>query len=300
MEFKKVVRDIRTLKIQGAESIAKEAVNALYHIVHKSKAYDAQQLILELHKAKVMLEEARPTEPCLRNALRYVLHDVHRQDLVQLVKDLDERIQYVQNYFQSSEQRIAEIGMKKLPEKAAIFTICHSSTVMMVLAKAKFSQKRFHVNNVETRPLFQGRVTAKELAALGVKVYHYIDSAARLALKHSDVFLFGADAVQSDGKIANKIGTELFLEVARRYDIPAYCCVLSWKFDPLTIYGPNEPIENRRKEEVWPEAPKGVTIMNPAFEMVEPGLVTGIISELGVYKPETFVDEVRRAQPWMF
>ena len=129
---------------------------------------------------------------------------------------------------------------------------------------------------------------------------HYCDSAARLALKKADLVLFGADAIQSDGKIINKIGSELFLEIAHKYDIPCFCCAVSWKFDPMTVYGVDEPIENRRREEVWDAAPKNVTIMNPAFEVVDPGLVTGVISELGVFRPEVFVDQVRRTQPWLF
>jgi len=300
MEFKKVVNDIRSLKIQGAEAIAKQSVRALYHIIHKSKTNNPKELLSELRTAQEELVGSRPTEPCMRNALQYVLHNINKQDLVQLVKDLDVNIKYAQQYFDAAEKTIAEIGSRKIHERCVVFTHCHSSTVMMILAKAKFAGKNFTVHNTETRPLFQGRKTAKELSALGIPVSHYVDSAARMALKKADVVLFGADAIQSDGKIINKIGTELFLEVAERYDIPCYSCAISWKFDPLTIYGIDEPIENRQQQEIWENPPKKVTVMNPAFEVIDPKIVTGVISELGVFRPEVFIDEVRRTQPWMF
>jgi ribose 1,5-bisphosphate isomerase len=300
MQFENVVENIKSLKIQGAEEVARHAVKALSQIVHKSKAHSAKELLAELTYARKLLLDARPTEPCMRNALNYVLKTVDQTDLIRLAHDLDSRISHVQEYFEAAERSIAEIGVKKIKNDMVVFTHCHSSTVMLILAKAKQSGLRFEVHNTETRPVFQGRTTAQELSALGVKVSHYVDSAVRLAMKKSDVFLFGADAIQSDGKIINKIGTELFLEIAQRYDIPSYCCAVSWKFDPLTVYGIDEPIENRRKDEVWPHAPKNVTIMNPAFEVVDPSLVTGVISELGVYRPEVFVDEVRRTQPWLF
>lgn len=299
MPFKKVLADISSLKIQGAESIAKEAVKSLAYIVHSSRARSPSELMASLRAAQEQLLRARPTEPCMRNALEYVL-SARDNDIVHLVHGLEANIKYVLNYFDNAEKTIAEIGSQKVPEKGVVFTHCHSSTVMMVLAKARFSGRRFEVHNTETRPLFQGRITAKELSALDIKVFHYVDSAARLALKKADVVLFGADAIQSDGRIINKIGTELMLEVAKKRDIPCYCCAVSWKFDPLSVYGADEPIENRRREELWDKPPKGVTIMNPAFEIVDPLLVTGIISELGVYRPEVFVDQVRRAQPWMF
>ncbi len=300
MQFKKVVDDIRSLRIQGAENIARESVTALYHIIHKSKADKAQDLLSELHEAHSTLINARPTEPCMRNALKYVFSNINEHDIIRLIRDLDTNIEYVMHYFDKAEKTIAEIGSRKVHDKSIIFTHCHSSTVMMILAKAKFSGRSFRVHNTETRPLFQGRITAKELSALGIKVSHFIDSSARLALKKADMFLFGADAIQSDGRIINKIGTELFLEVAEKYDIPSFACTVSWKLDPMSIYGVDEPIENRRKQEVWEKPPKNVTIMNPAFEILDPKLVTGVISELGVYRPGVFVDEVRRTQPWMF
>jgi len=300
MQFRKVVRDIKNLKIQGAEHVAIAGVKALSYVLHKSRAHTAKELLKELHSAQKELVGARPTEPCLRNALNYVLIKCNNMDISSMIKELGRRSRFVQKYFIEANKSIASTGVKKLPKHAVVFTICHSTAVMTVLAKAKFSGKKFEVHNTETRPMFQGRITAKELSALGVKVHHYVDSAARLALKNTDIFLFGADAIQSDGRIINKIGTELFLEIAEQYDIPCYCCTPTWKFDPSTIYGPNEPIENRTYKEIWSRPPKDVTVMNPAFEIVEPKLVTGVISEIGVYRPEVFVDEVRRTSPWMF
>jgi len=300
MRFQKTVRDIQSLKIQGAEKIAKEAVRAMNYAVRRSKAHTVSELYSELRHSAKQLAGARPTEPCLRNAMKFVINGLDKKDLVSLTKSLDQQTRLALRYFDNAEKAVALFGSKKIRRGYVVFTHCHSSTVMMVLAKAKFNGTRFEVHNCETRPLFQGRKTAKELSALGIKVSHYIDSAVRLALKKTDLFLFGADAIQSDGRIINKIGTELFLEIARKYDIPTYCCTVTWKFDPKTLYGVDEPIENRNPNEVWGRAPKKVTIMNPAFEIIDPELVTGVITELGVFKPETLVDEIHREQRWMF
>jgi ribose 1,5-bisphosphate isomerase len=165
---------------------------------------------------------------------------------------------------------------------------------------AKSRQKRFEVHNTETRPRYQGRITAQELALLGIPVTHYVDAAARFALKKADIMLVGADAITADGKVINKIGSELFAEIASKFDIPVYVCADSWKFDAATIFGYEEEIEERTPSEIWKKPPKGIKIDNHAFEKIDPRLVTGIISEFGIYRPEIFAEELKRQSPWMF
>jgi translation initiation factor 2B subunit (eIF-2B alpha/beta/delta family) len=70
--------------------------------------------------------------------------------------------------------------------------------------------------------------------------------------------------------------------------------------DPQTVTGFEEMIEERSPNEVWENPPAGVTIKNPAFDLVRPDLVTGTITELGIYKPETLILEIQKAYPWMF
>ena len=202
-------------------------------------------------------------------------------------------------HFEEVDKKISEFASRKISNSTIIFTHCHSSSVMKALINAKQDGKRFEVHNTETRPLYQGRITAKELSQQGIPVVHYVDSAARIALKKADIMLLGADAITSEGKVINKIGSELFAEVADRYDIPLYICSDSWKFDPLSIFGFEEEIEKRSSKEIWPTAPKGVAIDNIAFEKIDPDLITGIISELGVYKAEVFVEEIKKVYPWI-
>lgn len=181
-----------------------------------------------------------------------------------------------------------------------VFTHCHSSTVEAVCIKAKEQGKKFTVYNTETRPRFQGRITAENIAKAGIPVVHFVDSAARTYLKKADLFLFGCDAISAEGRIFNKIGTEFLAEFTADQRIPTYSVTNSWKFDPLTVRGFEEVIEQRDPKEVWENPPQGVTIMNPAFEITSPDILTGIITELGVFKPETLIFEVQKKYPWMF
>jgi ribose 1,5-bisphosphate isomerase len=236
----------------------------------------------------------------MRNALRYVLDGLEECAVSAAKGHIFLNIKAAQQHFMSAEQRIRDYGATKVLRGMVIYTHCHSSAVVSVLQAAMAKGKRFAVRNTETRPSFQGRITAAQLAKLGIPVEHYVDSAARYALQKADLVLFGADAVTAEGAVVNKVGTRIMAELAGRHDIPVYVCTDSWKFDPRTVSGVGEEIEMRHPDEVWPGRPRGVTVRNYAFESVEPDLVNGIISELGIFRPEVFVEEVKDAHPWMF
>ena len=294
--FPSILRDIKSIKIQGAQNVAKAATKAISLISSEYKT--SPKLLSYLAKAKELLIKTRSTEPEMRNVLNFLTYNLKSFD--NPYRELIKRHAIINKHFDRVRHEIITIGTRKIKTGSIIFTHCHSSTVTGILLQAKSEKKEFTVYNTETRPLFQGRITAKELARAHIPVVHFVDSAGRLAMKEADIMLIGADAISSEGKVFNKIGSEMFAEFADKYDVPHYVCTDSWKFDPLTIFGYEEEIERRPGKEVWPTAPEGVKIDNRAFEKISPDLITGIISELGVYKPEIFIEEVRRNYPWMF
>jgi len=300
MSFKETVDRIKNLKVQGAENVAIEAVKSLKEVVKSSKAKNIAGILADIYHAKNLLFLSRPTEPCMRNALNYVLHDLEYDNPVELAKGVCLKVDDVLERFDKNQKIIAQIGSKKIGNGTIIFTHCHSSTILEILKEAKKQGKKFEVHNTETRPLYQGRVTAKEIAKLGIPVTHFVDAAARFALKKADLMLIGADAITTEGKVINKIGSELYAEIANKYDIPVYVCADSWKFDTETVFGYETEIEKRKGNEIWKNPPKGVTVNNFAFEKVNPNLITGIISELGIYKPHIFMQEVKVNNKWMF
>lgn len=282
--YEETLQKIKSLEIQGAENIAIAAVQAFAEKLKETQdEARLKQYIAEL-------SSLRETEPALRNALHFCLLNFRTDPNVS---------QTAIQYFKTSKEKIAEIGAQKIHEGMMIFTHCHASTVTKILLKAWGDGKRFTVRNTETRPKYQGRKTAEELAVAGIPVVHSVDSAGRLGMKESDLFLFGADAVTAEGNVVNKIGTTMLVEFANLYQIPVYSCTNSWKFDPATIGGKDEPIEQRDPKEVWENPPAGVKVINPAFELTPADKISGIITELGIFKPETLVEEIKKAYPWM-
>lgn len=279
---------IISLEIQGAENIAVSGVQAF-----GEKLAETQDPVL-LNKYVDELSNARVTEPALRNGLKYCMrYYKERPNPTDVIAE-------VVAYFKSSKEKIAAIGAEKIHDGMTVFTHCHASSVTAILIKAWENGKRFTVRNTETRPKWQGRKTATSLANAGIPVIHSVDSAGRIQIKECDLALFGADAVTVEGNVVNKIGTAMFAEFAHLYQIPVYSCTNSWKFDPLTVGGKDEPIEMRDTKEVWETPPAGVTLINPAFELTPADRLSGIITEIGVFKPETLVSQVQKEYGWMF
>jgi ribose 1,5-bisphosphate isomerase len=168
------------------------------------------------------------------------------------------------------------------------------------LQRAKQEGKTFEVICTETRPVFQGKITAKEMLELGLKTTFIIDSAARFFMNQVDLAIVGADAITSEGNVINKIGTSTVALVAHEARTPFYVVSELLKFDPATMYGDYEKIEERSPDEIWKDAPNELFIRNPAFDVTRRDFIHGIICEEGIISPHSITEVIRRRYPWVF
>lgn len=265
-KFEKILKNIKEVKIQGATNVAKAALYA-YSLLKTEKAY--KKLI-----------DARPTEPLLFNTLS-------------LYAKGKKSYKEIMNYFKEAQEKINLYVEKLIKNNDVIMTHCHSTNVVEALIYAKNRGKKFEVYNTETRPLYQGRKTAKELAKAGIKITMFEDAAINIMLERKQgtrkvkkVFL-GCDAILDDFVI-NKVGSEAIAKLAKMNNIPFYIISFSLKYYPRKI-----KIEERKAQEIWKYAPKSVKIKNPAFETINKKYVTSIISELGILTYEEFIKKVK-------
>jgi ribose 1,5-bisphosphate isomerase len=279
----------------GAEEIARSSILVLKEVIANHRKDDLLEILL-LHQRNFL--KVRPTQPLLKNSMRYLFFNVKPEEKNLLKSHLQLKIETILNHYGQSQQAIAKAAADKIKKGSIIFTHAYSSTIINALTEAKNQGKDFTVYNTETRPSYEGRLTSQRLAKEGIKVVHFVDAAARLALKKSDVYMIGADTITKDAKIANKVGSEMFAEIADRLHIPIYACADSWKYDVAGDFNFEDDLARRPKEEIWPAAP--VKINNFAFELVNPELVTSIITEIGGFKPAILVEEVKRKYPWFF
>lgn len=294
---------IKRLDVQGARNVAIAAINSIKDASRESKAINKKTFLKELSEAKKVLFDSRATEPLMRNAIRFVIQAVESsnktniQELVDVVSQVT--CQFLER-LECSKQKIASIGSKRISNNSKVLTHCHSSTVTNMLRKANLEGKTFEVICTESRPVFQGRITAKEMLEYGIKTTLIVDSAVRLFMNEIDLVVVGADAITSEGNVINKIGTSMVALAAKEARTPFYVVSELLKFDPLTILGDYERIEERNPKEVWSNHPSGLFVRNPAFDVTRREFIHGIISEEGVVPPDSISELINRKYPWIF
>jgi len=283
---------IISLEIQGASNIAISAIDFLSNYAKRLKCKKIKNCFEKLYEAQVILIETRPTEPAMKNGLKYIMNKLEQEKESIIPEYISDIIEKYKNLYcdmlQDSKRRIAEIGSRRIPassQKFNVMTHCHSSLVTGILLEAKKQGKSFKVINTETQPRLQGRKTAKKLLKAGIEIIHVIDSAMRWAVRHYqvDLILIGADSITSEGTIINKIGSRLLALVAHEEHVPFYVASPLLKYNPETNLGLLETIEMRDPQEIWENPPEGIKILNPAFETVSRRYIDGLITEAGIF-----------------
>jgi methylthioribose-1-phosphate isomerase len=169
-------------------------------------------------------------------------------------------------------------------------------TALAVFFAAQEAGKTIHVFADETRPLNQGsRLTAWELKNHGIDVTVICDNMAGQVMKEGRIqkIFVGADRIAANGDTANKIGTYSVSVLARAHGIPFYVVAPTSTFDLETAHGDAIPIEQRPASEInrgfsEPNAPDGVNVYNPAFDVTPHENIAGIVTEFGVIEaPDT-------------
>ena len=293
-----IAEKIRSMEIRGAGKIARSAVKCLEFATRSSKSRDPQSFFKELLETAKYLNSTRPTAVSLPNSLRYVLLRVKKAIDSGISLDCVKEIaiesckKFISNSLEAVN-RIGEIGMKRISDGDVILTHCHSTAAVSILVKAYKSGKDIKVISTETRPRFQGRITAKILSSYGIPVTMIVDSAARFVMNRVDKVVVGSDAIAANGAVVNKIGTSMIALAAHEARVRVLVAAETYKFSPETMLGGLITIEERDKSEVVPleylkENPN-INVLNPAFDITPPEYVDIIVTERGVIPPQAAI-----------
>ena len=193
-------------------------------------------------------------------------------------------------------------GSAVIADGQTILTHCNAGalatggygTALGVVRAAWEEGKKIRVGADQTRPVLQGaRLTVWELMQDGIPVTLITDNMAGALMRQGKIHvcIVGADRITANGDVANKIGTYSVAVLAHAHGIPFYVAAPSSTIDLSMPSGEQIPIEQRDPREVThmrgkvPIAPDGVEVFNPAFDVTPARLITGIITEKGIFKP---------------
>jgi translation initiation factor 2B subunit (eIF-2B alpha/beta/delta family) len=170
-------------------------------------------------------------------------------------------------------------------DNVTVLTHSRSSTVLAAFAEAKRAGRIFSVVATESRPMLEGRELAESLAGQDIPVTVIADAAVALAMDSVDLVMVGADRI-TPLDLVNKIGTRMIALATRERGLPLYALCDSSKFISKNYLGFSTDHQSRG-EELWPNAPTGVEVINRYFEPTPLAHFTGIVTDDGLLSSES-------------
>ena len=300
-DFNQIAEAIKTLVVRGAPAIGVSGAFGLALAALQSNAKEKDELINYLENAKKILFETRPTAVNLSWGLDKIMQVAKNAENVdEIRKSVVEAAKQMAEDDIKTNMSMGKNGSELFNDNDTIMTHCNAGalatvgygTALGVIRATKDSGKNIKVIATETRPVQQGsRLTAFELKHDGIDVSLIPDTAVGYTMANDLVngVIVGADRILRTGHVFNKIGTYQVATMAKKHNIPFYVAAPLSTFDMKS--NPEDVIiEQRDASEVTgigdkKTAPDGINVINPAFDMTPPELISGIITENGIVKP---------------
>ena len=289
-EVAQAIADMVTQSAGPYTAAAMGMALAAYECREKSK----EEQLAFLRAAGDTISNARPTtagrmrmicDGCLR-AAELALEEGRPVDLA-----IREHAVDTNNRRYSKVNEIAKYLVPLIPEGGTVMTQCFGETIVgMMLKEAKLAGKQFRLFCPETRPYFQGaRLTATVCRDMGFDVTVVTDNMPAFVMEreHVDVFTCAADAICLDGYVVNKVGTLQIAICANHFGIPTFVTGA-----PDIGHETKDTVKIEMRDPAFTlqamgvrTAADGVKGYYPAFDMTPPHLISGIVTDRGVFSP---------------
>ncbi len=304
-DYNDVAAAIRNLVIRGAPAIGVAGAFGLALAALQSSSETIDDFLSDLEKAKEILLETRPTAINLSWGLEKIYNSaLNHAEQGRTISEIRDTIIVEAKQMAEDDvninKKMGKNGTELFQNNDTIMTHCNAGalatvgygTALGVIRATKDKGKNIKVIATETRPIQQGsRLTAFELKHDGIDVILIPDTAVGYTMANGLVsgVVVGADRILQTGHVFNKIGTYQVATMAKQHNIPFYVAAPLSTFD-LQSKPSDVIIEQRKASEVTgigdkKTAPDDIDVINPAFDMTPPELISGIITENGVAKP---------------
>ena len=297
-DFNHVANAIKTLVVRGAPAIGVSGAFGLALAALQSNAESKDELLSGLEAARKTLFATRPTAVNLGWGLEQIMSVAKTGSSVDQIKELViSKAKKMADDDIEINKSMGKNGSVLFEDDDTIMTHCNAGalatvaygTALGVIRATRESGKNVKVIATETRPIQQGsRLTAFELKHDGFDVSLIPDTAVGYSMANGlvDKVVVGADRIVKTGHVFNKIGTYQVATMAKQHGIPFYVAAPLSTID-LETMADDVVIEMRKGSEVTgigekKTAPEDVNVINPAFDMTPPELISGIITEKGV------------------
>jgi methylthioribose-1-phosphate isomerase len=189
----------------------------------------------------------------------------------------------------STMDKVGEYLADMFPKNGSIMTQCFGETIIgTMLRAARKRNNQIKIYCPETRPYLQGaRLTASCCSEMGFDTTVITDNMVAYTMqnKNIDIFTSAADTIVKDGYIANKIGTFQIAILAKHFEIPYFVTGIP---DVDKEKGSDIVIEERDPKDVlycggMKNTLEGVKGIYPSFDITPPHLISGIVTDKGIF-----------------
>ena len=285
MDMVQLLQRLRADNTSGATTLVELALDTL-------EAFARQEMAPEQHDFRTALEAligavlaAQPSMAVMINLAQQALQACPDDlPLGTVRQQLQQTLAAFRRDARHSTEALCQQALTVLPPRATVLTYSNSATVIAAL---RYAHDRGRVRRVllsESRPAYDGRPQALALLKYGMEVEYSIDMALFERLSEADVVVVGADAVFPD-HLVNKLGTHALAQLTHLQGLPCFSLCAANKFLPTAATALLH-IVNHPGHEVWPDAPNHLAISNRYFDTTPLALLSGIVSDQGVYTPE--------------
>ncbi|MFX1454720.1 MAG: S-methyl-5-thioribose-1-phosphate isomerase [Promethearchaeota archaeon] len=309
-DYRDVATSIKMMNIRGAPAIGVAAAMGLALATIEHKELSKDRFIEKMEEAANIIRSTRPTASNLFWAVDRILKIIseYPDNSSSLSELVIEEAKLMAQEDITVNKNIGKNGASLLDDGDVVLTHCNAGSLATVqygtaLAPVRAAieeHKKISVIADETRPRLQGaRLTAYELQYDKIPVNVISDTSSGLLMRLGKInkVIVGTDRVTSDA-VFNKIGTYLVALAAKDNSIPFYVAA------PTSTLSLHETvkdvtIEQRDSSEVSNVlgkvqiVPDGVECLNYAFDITPFRLVTGIITEDGVFTPEELLKKYK-------
>lgn len=286
-----VAAAIRDMAVRGAPAIG---IAAAWGLVLAARGGGIEAV----RKAVPLLATSRPTAVNLRWALERMQAVLDEAAAADIATALEAEARRIHEEDIEQNRTMAALGAARLLPGSRVLTHCNTGalatggigTALGVIRQAHVEGKLAKVHATETRPWMQGaRLTAWELSRENIAATLITEGAAAqlMAREGIDWLIVGADRIAANGDTANKIGTYALAVLARAHGAKVMVVAPRSTVDMRLDSGEKIPIELRPAAEILraaglAEAPPGIDVSNPAFDVTPARLIDVIVTDEGV------------------
>lgn len=286
-EIAEQIKEIGQDKIHGASWLSRRALGVMNLAIEKSEAKKVAIFLEELKEVGRELGEGKPSMASITNSVSRLVYEISQESkrekdlaaLKSLASSMGNKL------IEDSEENFRKAtlqGAEVVEMGDRLMTCSYSSTICEALRIARLRGENFHVLVAESRfgGKAYGEIAANELESYGIEAEVVSDSAISDRMSTVNKALVGADSLLSDGSLVNGTPTHSIAWAARECQLPFYSLCETAKFDARSYLGRPGELEE-------------------GFDRVPSHLITKIITEEGIAKPDEVVNYIKEMAGWV-